>query len=301
MRSLLNKVFIYILIIFSVIVSFVSYYYESSRFPFFSNSLSFNAKAKFILDNKKTYNEANYFVIGSSMSLNNIDCNLLSDTLGRKVFNLCSWGMNFNGFNDFEIWDTSNVIITNIHFQDFNSFRIKKKFGYPLRDSKFINYLNISMDFGTYLKQLNSYKLSINDELNDNYEDLAFDKYGSLIFCDKNLFKLSAARWNEPVGVPVEYQLREFISCVRANSKKVKKLIIFFSPGRESIKTQQKINFVNELASHLNSEPNVIFFNNFNATNFSDENFVDHSHFSGQGAMKYTKIVAGQLKSLGLK
>jgi len=301
MRSFLIKVFIYLLVIFTVIASVVSFYYESSKFPFFSNSLSFNAKAKFIIDNQKSYKEANYFVIGSSMSLNNIDCNLLTDTIGKQVFNLSSWGMGFNQFDGFKIWDTTNVVITNIHFQDFHHSLMKKKYGYPYSNFGLISYLNISIDFGTYRKHLIKYKISIHNDINDHYDDLWFNKSGSLIFCNKEMFNLSEDRWNEVIKMPIESELSEFINSVRAKSKKVKKLIILFSPGRPSITNLQKVNFVNELMSSLNSVPNVVFFNNFNVSVFSDEDFVDHSHFSGQGAKKYSEIVASQIKSLELK
>ena len=123
----------------------------------------------------------------------------------------------------------------------------------------------------------------------------------SLIFSNKERFKLSEGRWNEVVKMPNESELKEFIHHVIIKSKTVKKLIILFSPGRPSIKNLQKVNFVNELMSSLNSVPNVVFFNNFNVSGFSDEDFVDHSHLSGQGAKKYSEIVASQIKSLELK
>lgn len=300
MRYFLTKSFFYFLILFSAIAAVVIYNYETARLPFFSNSICFNAKAKFILENKEYFNESKYLVIGSSMSLNNIDCNILSDSIGEKVFNLSSWGMNFKNFNDFNIWDTANVIITNIHFQDFHQSRIKNKYGYPFSNFRLINHLNISLDFVTYLKQLDFYKSANTNGINDNYDDLSFNKSGSIIFSDKEIFKLSDFRWNKDVDMPNESELKEFINSVIIKSKSVKRLIILFSPGRESIKNKQKVNFVNELKSYLNSVPNVVFFNNFNSVDFSDEDFVDHSHFSGSGAKKYSEIVTHQIKSVDL-
>jgi hypothetical protein len=136
--------------------------------------------------------------------------------------------MKFCDFNDFNIWDTSKVVIINIQFSDFGQSLIKKKNGYPYSILSFFNYLNILQDFGSYYSDLNKYKSSLDNHMNDNYESLNFNKSGSLIFCDKKKFKVSADPWDLNSEMPTEKDLQYLLNSISYKSNSVKKIIIFF-------------------------------------------------------------------------
>jgi hypothetical protein len=235
------------------------------------------------------------------MSLNNIDSEILSDSIQHKTINLASWGMKFSDFNDFNIWDTNKVVIINIHFSDFGQSLIKKKNGYPYSGLSFFSYLNILEDFGSYYKDLNKYKSSLDNHMNDYYESLNFNNSGSLIFCKKEKFNISADRWELNSDIPTEKDLQYLVNSISVKSKSVKKIVISFSPGRQQGYTKQKADFVNQLASYLGSMPNVVFFNNYNVKGFDDEAFVDHSHFSEYGAKIYTELLSRQINELHIE
>jgi hypothetical protein len=301
MKKFLVKLFIFLailLLIASSLVCIVYNYSSQFNFPFYSNSISYNAKVKFILDQKGEVEKCKVFVIGSSMSLNNLDCSLLSDNLDQKVFNLSSWGLKFNDFSEFDIWKKKNIIITNINFSDFGNSVFNKKTGYPYNSSRLLNVYNILGDYLTYRSQINEFYRYPNLKINNTYNSLNFNNNGSVIFSDKKVFKIDKKRWEEiPNKISIN-DINNFVNDVKLKASLVNKIIITFSPNRIHAYSKEKYYAVKLLESRLNIIPNVIFFNNYSINDYVDEDFVDGSHFSKSGALKYTKLISSQIKSI---
>jgi len=294
LKLFLIKIFYFFSIVFSLIGSLVFYYYKKSDLPFNSNSLCFNAKEKFILEHNEEIKKCKYFVIGSSMGLNNIDCILLSQQIGQKVVNLSSSGMKFNNFMDFDIWNKNTVVVLNMNFTDFGKGLIKI---FPKHSSRVINILK---DFTTFRSQINSYDISLKlSKKNDTFYSLNFDDSGSIIFADKENFKIDSTRWDF-IGygdTASEKDLKNFVNDIRNKSTLVKKIIITFSPTRKTKYNMDRSYLVHKLEDYLKEVPNVIFFDNYDISGFSDSEFVDVFHFSKQGSKLYTELISKQINS----
>ena len=292
MKTFLLKIFYFISILFLIIVSVAFYFYKKSDLVFVSHSISYNLKQEFIIKYKKQITKCNYFVIGSSMSLNNIDCILLSKKLNSKVFNLSSWGTKFSDFTNFNIWNKKNIIITNINFTDFGNSEIKL---YPLNSFRFVN---IAKDLGIFISQVNEKENYLKSQINDHYTSLNFDNTGSLIFSEKSFFKIDAGRWNLKEKKLSEIDINNFINEIKAKATSTKRIIITFSPIRKHLYSLEQSVSVKKLGKYLNLISNVNFINNYDRTEFTDEDFVDFSHFSKQGAQKYTELISSQIDSI---
>jgi hypothetical protein len=292
MKTFLIKVFFFISILFLIIVSITFYFYRKSDLVFVSRSISYNLKEEFIIKHKNEISICTYFVIGSSMSLNNIDCILLSKKINSQVFNLSSWGAKFSDFTNFNIWQKKNIIITNINFSDFGKSEL---FVYPLNSYRFIN---LAKDLGIYISQVNDKEKYLNYQINDHYTSLNFDNSGSLIFSEKNLFKIDAGKWGLKEKKLTEIDINRFITEIKTKATNSKRIIITFSPIRPHLYNLEQSASVKMLGKYLNLIPNVNFINNYDRTGFTDEDFVDFSHFSKAGAFKYTELISNQIDSV---
>jgi hypothetical protein len=292
MKTFLKKIFYFFLALFLIIGTSTFFLYRKTDLSIKSNSIALNAKESFIFKNKNQINNCKFFVIGSSMSLNNIDCILLSKSLDQKIINLSSWGMKFKDFEDFNIWNKSTTVLININFIDFGKSGIKI---YPNYFPTFINVLkNNNL---TYIGQLIEYKKNQNIIKNNFYNTLKFDESGSVIFCEKKDFKIDSNRWNNNIKDINESEIQDLVNDIKAQSKTLKKIIITFSPCRRVFYNLYKSSQVKRLNEYLKLIPNVIFLNNYDIEGFFDDDFVDKDHFSRQGAEKYTQLISEQINS----
>lgn len=292
MKLFLSKIVKYIVIYFLIILSIIFILDKVFDLPFNSTSISYNLKDSFILNHRQEINKCSFFVIGSSMSLNNIDCVKLSEYTGQKIYNLSSWGMKFKNFFDFPIWNKDNLILTNINFIDFGNSEIKI---FPVNSNRM---LNIAKEMPTYLSHLYQSRISQKNSQNTKYISLCYDSMGSLIFSKKEYFNIDSTRWNKENNKLTDEEIDKFVNDIRLKSYTVKKIVITFSPSRNIFYNLHKSALVKQLGMKLKILPNVIFINNYDCKNFTDDDFVDSDHFSKDGATKYTKLVSSQLKNL---
>jgi hypothetical protein len=285
MKLFLTKITLATLIYFLLIIISIFILDFLIKYPFNSTSVSYNLKQEFIINNKKDISNSKYFVIGSSMSLNNIDCIKLSENLNKKIYNLSSWGMKFEDFNDFDIWDMDKTIIININFIDFGNSQISI---FPKNSNK---YFNIAQNISTYLSHIYQRYSALNIKSNDKYTSLNFDNHGSLIFTKKQYFKIDSTRWSWKNQELLNSEIDRFVNQIQEKSIKVNKLIIIFSPSRNYLYSSDKSKTISYLGSKLTKLKNVIFINNYENRGFIDDDFVDRDHFSMEGAIKYTNIV----------
>jgi hypothetical protein len=264
---------------------------RGEKLIFVSNSVSFNAKARFLAE--KDFSKTRCFILGSSLSLHNIDGVRLEQLNKVSVLNLSSWGRKLVDFESFlpMIPDTA-VLIMNIGFTDFGTSSMQHYEGYPMENTH--HWKNVLLNLRTYDAQLAKIKEYTNSEACKTYNDLNFDKTGTILL-DGTKVEISKIRWEHSPSVPSEEDIWVFINeLAKLGNRKV---FIFFSPERISHKSENKRIAIDSIKRKIESQyPNVSFFNNY-ALNFDEPMFVDCTHFSKKGAEKYTEIITEQMRN----
>ena len=269
---------------------------KNNKILFTSNSISFNAKAAFLLNNKTEIDKAKIIIMGSSMSLNNINGEFIQSLLGEPVVNISSWGIKLEDLNCFKnYFGPKTVIIMNISFNDFGKSDFIKYSDFPLNRNVELN--NKIFHFYAYLDNIRKIDKYTGESAMQNYTNLNFDKTGSVKLISNN-FNISQRRWEDSPKIPSEYELDKFVHDL--NFIKQYKVYIFFSPERLKYKSLIKIKAVELLKLKINGEyKNVSFFNNY-AVNYSDTLFCDCTHFNDKGDNMYTQLIFSQINSFKL-
>ena len=289
---LLSELFLIIIVVF---------YFKSKDDIFFvSNSISYNSKVEFICQNLKKFKKAEIVIIGSSMSLNNLNAHQFNDSFGRSTINVASWGMKFSDFEKFEIWGKQVVI--NINFTDLGSSFILKKNGYPCTESKIIEFGNIISDFNTYKNQY--FEMKSYNEIGSEkyYTSLKYDSFGTVFF-DKNGFDIIKSRWEEDAFLKhdiTKQTIVEYVKTLKIIIDKVRpsqKVILSFSPNRRCFYTSKKALMVKFFGTLLNEKIPQIEFINLYDLNFSDNLYVDNSHFNLEGNILFTSYLINKIKN----
>lgn len=292
MRIFLFKSVIYALSFVSIFLLYFILKFNLSKgdqFYFVSNSISFNAKARFL--EGKDLSKIDYFVIGSSLSLNNIDGKRLEDFYKVSVMNASSWGMKLIDFKELlPLISPHSKIIVNMGFTDIGISSLQKYEGYPV-DNKY-RWKNAIPNLKTYNAQLNQIQEYTGSDAFKSYQNLHFDRTGSVQLGGED-FKISAVRWDDSPVVPSAQDLSNFIKLLEFLNRY--EVYMFFSPERLSHKSQEKFLAVERIKKDIESRySNIKFVNNYQL-NFADSMFVDCTHFSKSGAERYTEIICQQL------
>ena len=274
----------------------MTYYGVFSRHEklnFVSNSLSFNAKSSFLYKNSKRLKESKYVVLGSSMSLNNIDGLYLEKELNEKVINLASWGMKINDFEELlSFVNPESEIIINISFTDFGRAWIGKYSNFPIGDQNEI--LNKALNFRTFREQVVDIDKCTSTSSNKEYTCLNYDSTGSVMLDKENLV-VSPRRWENDREPPTTSDIDYFID--KLNIFKGHKVYVFFSPERNKYKTKIKEKILSDLEVALKKRyTDVLFFNNYHL-NYSDSEFADCYHLNDLGARKYSELIFNQINA----
>ncbi|MEY4573633.1 MAG: hypothetical protein RLZ10_2932 [Bacteroidota bacterium] len=275
------------------LMMYLGVFKKQEKLNFVSNSISFNSKASFIYKNKLKLKNADYVIIGSSMSLNNIDGEYLEKISNKRVINLSSWGMKIHDFKGFLTRIHSNsTIIVNISFTDFGKTWIEKYSHFPFGDQN--EYSNKLSNLSTFRQQVDQVGKYTNDSASRDYTSLNFDNTGSVLLSKRN-FHISPKRWEGVYDAPSILELENFVDQLAFLEKY--KVYLFFSPERGKYKTTNKYNSLSRLEAELKCRyRNVLFFNNYNQ-NYSDSMFVDCYHFNDEGAKKYSELIHEQINS----
>lgn len=259
---------------------------------FISNSISYNAKSSFVKKHKSQLENSDYIIIGSSISLNNINGNYLESLIKSKVINLASWGARIEDFYEYiPYFNIKSKIIINIGFNDFGKSSIKKYSGFPL-DSK-NDALNKILNLNSFLIQKRDIKEYTDIKSRKTYKSLIFDNTGS-VSLEIDSSHVDKNRWDETRPVPkdngIDYMIQEL------SKFKDFQVYFFFSPERKKYKTKIKQNVVNKMQQRICYKlKNVHFFNLYDL-NFDDSLFADCTHFNDQGASVYAEKIAHMMK-----
>ena len=298
MKHFIFKTAYYLAILFVVVFAYFFYYVNSHpALPFFTNSVCFNAKAKFISTHQQLLEDSKMVIIGSSMDLYTMDGLQIRDSFHVPVINLASWGMKFSDFEKYDIWKKNKNILINLHFSDFGISPIYKYSGYPYSPSRIKNYINIFFNFATYQSHISNYINYTRAYSVDEYNSLKFDSTGSVIIPDEPI-KIDSPRWNSVLKNCTKQQMNDLVANITEQAKKVNQIIISFSPSRPAQYAPEKSRSVVELGNSLKSIPNLIFLNNYDMP-VTNNDFIDNCHRSGSGARRYTRKVITEIKSSG--
>ncbi|TWJ03601.1 hypothetical protein JN11_01148 [Mucilaginibacter frigoritolerans] len=278
--------------------------------PLFTNSISFDAKIKFV--NNKKPKQIDLAAIGSSITLNNLSSKVIKDSLNTSFFNFSSWGLQMNDIKEVIAKDIVNYkpkyILISSSIPDFilpgnlpaleNYYNTNKFFKETFTPYFYIKNFNSIADIYTRKKATD--KL---ERVNDQYDSLNFDDYGGalLYIPEKNI---SASRWNAKDPFPTNYTNSQYKNltalCVFLKEHNIK-LIFVQSPIKKSYvysaEAQQIIDDHFNTCKNIVEKYNNIYLNFYNPQLFSDDHlFVDQFHLSAAGAEIFTKQITHNLK-----
>jgi hypothetical protein len=307
MIRFIKKILLFFVIITAVLSGMFYYFYtvggNDLPAPAFSNSISFNEKIDFIRD--KDLSRIEYIAIGSSMTLNNVDSEIMVRHLGENYINLGSWGFKISDSERFlkemsGFFPNLKTVIISTTFVDFSSTTRNIQVDYDLirlsvkHKLGMIPYL-MNLDLRYMLNNSKTNKAKIRDS--GSYDILSFDEYGGVILKIPEE-AINPERWNNDITnfevsekeLSALNELKDFLK-----SRNIK-TVITVPPQREGLMNEEKLKLVNNEISRIQKvvlSGGGIFINSFELGVWPDSLFVDYCHLNKAGAVKYTEIVAG--------
>jgi hypothetical protein len=266
--------------------------------PNFSDSFSFNKKIEFSHDRK-----SKILAVGSSMALINLESSSVKKHLKSAFYtNLSSWGLSIKDmFRLIKIYQlkydfttlvmSSNMCDFSANEKSFSSREIVKYL-----ESRYKNWYNF---YNIDLKYLFTNFSIANESIRDNihYESLRMDTDGGVLL-DGNNFEKRKQRWNnDDIGIVKEYQYDYLDSINQFCKKKNIKFYFFQSPLRKGLINSQNKGAINTHVKKCKKIlSNSVYFVNSVDTIWSDNLFVDGTHFNKKGAYEYTNYCFQQLE-----
>jgi len=311
MNKFIKKLLLFVILISSVISGALFYFYNIGGndlpAPNFSNSISFNEKIDFLKNKDLTRIE--YAVIGSSMSLNNINSETMVKYLGENYINLASWGFKISESENYlknmiGFFPNLKTVIISTSFMDFSSSSRNIDAGYNMIKNSIkynLNYLAYLWSFDLKYMYNNSKENKAKKQIRNSYQNLVYDKYGGAIL-DIDKKNVNPERWNNNI---LNYDVSE------NELTNLEQLIIFLNgkgigcviavpPQREGLlndENMQKINTEIEKIKNIVVRNKGIFVDSFELGSWNDSLFVDYTHLNRSGAEKYTQLILEKLTS----
>jgi hypothetical protein len=274
--------------------------------PRFSTSESFNEKARWIRN--FSANKCDVLIIGSSMSLNNIDASYIKVlTHGKSVLNAGSWGLTISEsallLKYLAPLCKPTVIVLATYYGDFNGTGGKK-----INWELFQNYINGESTIITYLKSMDPmyylstyiHRRSFVKKGKSIYQSLIFDYTGSVMF-DFNHFEIDPGRWDaQNTYLPLDQdRVKENLSGLSNIENIVRehhsRLLVIATPLRqkaeEKLSTPEIARLWETVSNSVNNDDGV-FIKVRAFYDFNDEQFTDFAHLNECGARKVTEVIA---------
>ena len=273
----------------------------------FSSSYSYNEKIRFL---KNKSNSPSIIAIGSSMTLNNLDSDIVVKELkDDEYLNVSSWGLRISesykllkelyGIYEF------NQFISVINIGDFE--KGSKKIDYSFLKYYLTNNILKTIYTTIYNFDLDYYYKNI-DYVNytrkcyKDYEYLNYDDFGMVKF-NRDGFNINNERWLDnhldKVLDNSEYLYLDSISnfCLKHNIK----YYVFHSPHRDGL--IQDLNLFEKKKYHLHLKKidsimnNKQHYVNSNRNRWNDTLFVDGIHLDEIGAKLFTQYCFEEIKT----
>jgi len=267
--------------------------------PLISKSISFDAKLHHY--SKNNINQVEILAIGSSMTLNNLNSDVMVNKLKLKYYNFSSWGLQISDIHYLLKYYANKllprfvIICSNttefgpkgtIEPPTFNELRIYDMFNWYF----YFKNPNIFK----FAKQNIRYKKYLSD---NSYTNLSFDRYGGAAL---NIPKenISLTRWNRQFDFPKDDSAAQYLELdqlAKFLNKNNIKLIFIQTPMRKGYLSDAKSNLL--IGKHFTKckdivESNNGIYGNFHDTTiFDDSLFVDQLHLNEKGSVVFTKQV----------
>ena len=269
-----------------------------------SNSYTLNEKIKFLHDKE---NNPKILSIGSSMTLNNLDSELIIQKFNSNSYlNLSSWGVsmkdNFDLLKIITVQSKPKFIILACNILDFHNNNKCINFTFLQK------YLNKEFYF---LEMLQSFKLkyylnnlgtSKRDKcFKNHYNCLSFDNFGFASLESHN-FKINEKRWSD--FNKNELRNRKYLYfdsiAIYCNKNNID-FIILETPIRNGITSKLDKSDLYCIEKHRNTLNNVLSKHNLRQvitikTDWSDNLFVDPTHLNSKGSKIITKLSLEKLE-----
>ena len=286
---------------------FIGYYlFQANIPPHYSNSFSLNAKLFHI--QKQSFDKLDILAIGSSMTLNNLNSEVIVDRFGNSYYNFSSWGQDMSMTRYFgkfyaEIYTPRLVIIVSSYGDFIKSDINYSSFSTTVFSSK-VNVLN------WWYAGFTNPRFALKDFKNNQHffldrkqhESLVFDKYGGVpLNIPKD--KINITRWNaELVCRTDESQYEELEKLSKFLFDKNIKLVVVQVPIRKCIIDEQKKKQMEEhrikCEKILNAHSNIYIDYALEEALSKEELFVDRAHLNEIGTIIFTEKLIHDIDSL---
>lgn len=303
---LLTVLFLTVLCLVMTTVFVIAHLHDERYPPTITNSISFDAKIRFLRQNRQLF-EARTVFAGSSMCFNNVDVAYLNHRLPEAApfVNLSAWGMQIDGtrrFLDFFLEhapQVQNVVLVG-QIVDFRSSREESLFD---RDEVW-SYLSGRESILFTARHFNLMKSLENWRTYDNlirtnqcYEGLMFDETGSVML-DIPQSKLNVKRWNE-YGLDMETNAFSFGELDKLSAKlrrSGRRCIFVVTPVRQAYRQHStSARTLDEFKGQVRSivfRNGGIFVNADEQLRLNDDCFIDMMHLNHRGARKVAELLA---------
>jgi len=272
----------------------------------FSSSYSYNEKIRFI---KKKSNFPSIIAIGSSMTLNNLDSEIVIKELKDDDYlNVSSWGLriseSYKLLKELHGIYKFNQFISVVNIVDFE--KGSKKIDYGFLKYYLTNNILKTIYKAIYNLDLDYYKnidyVNFTRKCYKDYEYLNYDEFGMVKF-NRDSFNINKERWLDnhldKVLDNSEYLYLDSISnfCLKHDIK----YFIFHSPHRDGLTND--FNFFEKKKYHLHLQKidsiinNKNHFVNSNENKWNDTLFVDGIHLDKIGAKLFTQYCFDEIKA----
>lgn len=299
-KNWLIKWFIYLFLILLCTMFFIIFLNKYMGVPLrFSNSISYDSKLLFISKNKI---QPKILIIGSSMGLNNVNSNIISQFYAtNNILNISSWGSKvhevFELLQNIDLSKVELVIYPHQYFDFYGEsitiYNKKDVSNYLKKDFVFNSYLNTFFSLSSNFKDYIYWKKRFLNK--KKYSSLIFNTYGDV---NLNFEKgyISQKRWNAVTNVDIlESHFLELVKMKKFLDKKKIKLLLIKTPFRKEIFNLEKFKIqskeYDEKLSELRIKYNINYINTQNLLNLNDQFFVDSSHLNSNGASKVSNII----------
>jgi sporulation protein YlmC with PRC-barrel domain len=310
MISLIKNMLIFTAII-SLIISVLLFYFykiggDDLVAPADSNSISFNEKIDFIKD--KDLSKIEYIAMGSSMTLNNINSQIMTESIGENYINLGSWGFKISDSeiflrNTIDFFPNLKTVIISTTFVDFSSAVRNISVDYGLVKSVLgLGLGNIAYILSLDLKYLNTNSKTNKEKMlnSESYYFLKYDSYGGVILeIDKE--NINSERWNKEItefDVSAEELGKLSDLLLLLNNRNIN-TVIAVPPQRKGLMNEDKFEKISsdiEKIKKTSETGKAVFVNSFEEGYWEDSLFVDYCHLNRKGTEIYTKLIISRIK-----
>lgn len=258
-----------------------------------SNSESYRAKLDHMLFSDN-FSNASFLIVGSSMAVNNISGEVISNITNECVYNTSSWGLRSNQINELvKIFKTKKTKYILYAFNNVDFGRNGNNIDYELtsdllygnnflRVYDFVDNFNITTFYSDWENRIKSKK--------NTYSTLNFDEFGSLEIISKG-FVIDKNRWDKSYGISdFNFFVKDLDTLSEYCQVNDIKLFLVYLPYRPNLLNENQVLENNKVSYVLESRYGETFIDLHNLT-ISTAQFCDGTHMFKEGARNITKTI----------